>query len=196
MGKDMQANKFTFFWKVDKANGFLSNWYPSNFTINDKKYSNAEQYMMEGKALVHAVGEYEEINKNIATKIMKEPKPAKMKNLGRKVQGFDEKSWNEKGYKIVLEGCYQKFNQNPELKSKLISTGDSTLVEASPVDKKWGIGLAESDSDAKCPSKWKGENLLGKVLMEVRGQLKNNSNDCSEDLEQNQNLKNKAKQDY
>lgn len=97
--------------------------------------------------------------------------PKKIKALGRKVKGFDDAIWNKVKYSIVLNGNYHKFIQNPALKDFLLNTNDKILVEASPLDDVWGIRMAESDENAHNPLKWRGQNLLGFALMEVRDVL-------------------------
>lgn len=97
--------------------------------------------------------------------------PNKMKQLGRQVSGFDKKIWDEWKHTIVLSGNYEKFMQNVELRDFLIATGDAILVEASPYDRIWGIGMSEDDPNARNPMKWKGQNLLGFALMEARDEI-------------------------
>lgn len=97
--------------------------------------------------------------------------PNEAKQLGRKVAGFDKKLWERQRSEIVTTGNFAKFSQNPALKEFLLNTGDRVLVEASPVDRIWGIGLAADHIDAENPYKWKGLNLLGFALMEVRNRL-------------------------
>lgn len=95
-----------------------------------------------------------------------------MKALGRQVRGFDERLWDEVGYSIVLSGNYYKFTQNPAMMRFLLATGDKILVEASPLDKIWGIGLGRQSENTSRPSAWRGQNLLGFALMEVRDELR------------------------
>ena len=97
--------------------------------------------------------------------------PRQHKALGRKVKPFDVAVWKRECVAIVRAGNHAKFTQNPELLDKLLATKGTTLVEASPYDKIWGIGLAASDPRAKDPAQWKGQNLLGKILTELRDQL-------------------------
>lgn len=91
-----------------------------------------------------------------------------IKDLGRKVRGFDQEKWDTQMFRLSLKGIKSKFLQNPELAYKLVSTGDATLVEAAPYDKIWGIGMSADDPDINDPVKWKGKNILGILLMEVR----------------------------
>jgi ribA/ribD-fused uncharacterized protein len=155
------------FWGISNPNGYFSQWYPSEFIVDKVKYLNAEQYMMAEKAKLFGD---EEIRKVIlATK-----DPRKCKDLGRKIKNFDEKKWIENREKIVFEGSLAKFSQNEELKRKLLDTEDAILVEASPTDSIWGIGMMVTDPNFNDQSKWKGLNLLGKALMRVRDKLKSN----------------------
>ena len=98
--------------------------------------------------------------------------PRQIKALGRKVRGFDQKVWDKFKYAIVLNGNWCKFSQNRDLREFLLSTGDSVLVEASPYDNIWGIRLAASSQEAQDPTQWRGQNLLGFALMEVRDELR------------------------
>lgn len=97
----------------------------------------------------------------------------KIKQLGRQVKNFDEGYWAKRREKIVLFGAREKFNQNPELKEKLMLTGDNLMVEASPYDKVWGIGLSAVDAKKISPSQWPGQNLLGKVLDQLKKEFNN-----------------------
>lgn len=158
-------SEYIFFWKEDKPNGYLSNWYPAKFNVGID-FVNSKQFLMFQKALLFK-------DKDAVDKIMDTSDPAKIKKYGREVKNFDEKVWNGYKKRFMLHGLYNKFSQNPELKEKLLATGDKILVEASPYDKVWGIGLGPTDNDRFDESKWKGENLLGQCLMEVRDFLRN-----------------------
>jgi len=151
---------FEFFWS-----GPFSNWYRSSFEHNGVKYNCGEQYMMHQKALLFSDTE-------IADEIMLEKDPRKQKAWGREVRGFDESTWIASCQDIMVEGLLSKFRQNPYCQEKLLSTGDKIIVEASPYDKIWGIGLSETDPRATDPAQWLGQNLLGVVLMKVRDILK------------------------
>ena len=124
-----------------------------------------EQYMMAAKAELFGDSEIQE-------QILKCSDPKQIKALGRKVRGFDQKVWDKFKYAIVLNGNWCKFSQNRDLREFLLSTGDSVLVEASPYDNIWGIRLAASSPEAQDPMKWRGQNLLGFALMEVRDELR------------------------
>jgi len=155
--------EFIFFWKpTEQPYGYLGNWYNSSFDINGKTYANVEQYFMEQKAII--------FNDIIAAEqIMENIFPSEMKKIGQRVKNYDEAVWNSVRYDIMKKAIYEKFAQDPNLLSKLASTGDKILVEASPFDKIWGIGYTKDKAIQK-KDKW-GQNLLGKALMEVRSQL-------------------------
>jgi ribA/ribD-fused uncharacterized protein len=104
-------------------------------------------------------------------RIFRSKQPEEMKILGREVRGFDSALWNKAKYSIVLNGNYYKFAQDKEMRDYLLSTTGRILVEASPFDKIWGIGYSSDNPDAKDPTRWRGRNLLGFALMEVRDDL-------------------------
>lgn len=142
--------------------GYCSQWYPSKFVFKGVTYTSAEQWMMAMKALC--------MNDDVSyKKIMNSSDPQYIKQLGRKVENYDDKKWSEQRYDVVVFGNYLKFNQNNKLREWLISTKDQLIVEASPTDKIWGIGL--SVKDARAGKEWQGDNLLGKAIMEVREKL-------------------------
>ena len=146
----------------------FSNFHPAQFVDNDgRSYFCSEQYMMYHKAMLF--GDYE-----IAEKIMKEQsEPRKCKKLGRQVRNnFDVDIWSENAQRIVAEGVYFKFAQNPSLKRKLLATKDLELIEAAAGDRIWGIGYSADKALTVPRSVW-GSNWLGEVLMIVRRQLKN-----------------------
>jgi hypothetical protein len=159
---DYNPDNYIFFW-----GGFLSNFYPASFTVDNIAYNCSEQYFMKKKQET-----FDSSNDYLATNILKETNPKYIKNYGRKVKNFDEKKWSEVRYDIMKKGVYEKFSQNKQLKDLLLNTNDKTLVEASPFDKIWGIGLNEDNAKVTHPCKWTGLNLLGKILMEVRSELK------------------------
>lgn len=162
-------SNYIYFWGHETSKSYvgkecLSQWYPARFTADGWEYFNTEQYMMAEKARLF---NDEESWKNIYF----ETDPKIIKKLGRTVKNFDSDLWDSKKYDIVVEGNYRKFSQNNRLKNYLLGTNNSILVEASPYDKIWGVGLSEHNHNIKDPSKWKGLNLLGKALMEVRSKL-------------------------
>jgi ribA/ribD-fused uncharacterized protein len=144
----------------------FSQWYKSPFVDNNgQRYTSAEQYMMSEKA---------KLFNDVSAKetILKTHNPKICKSLGRKVKGFDEKKWKDNREQIVFNASIFKYGQNQELKDILLSTKDKHIVEASPYDKIWGIGMRESHKDATNPLRWKGLNLLGNALMRTREVLK------------------------
>jgi len=159
-----EAGHFVFFWGTSKGHnldtGCFSQWQSVKFSDGIREYQNAEQYMMAQKAILFNDDES-------LDKILKENNPKSVKQLGRKIKNFNEAIWNENKFRIVLQGNYFKFS-NPEFRKVLQNTGDKVIVEASPSDKIWGIGMAKTDSRAVSPNQWNGENLLGFALMEVR----------------------------
>jgi ribA/ribD-fused uncharacterized protein len=162
--------EFVLFWKTAKgsiSSGCFSQWQYSPFVIDNREYLYAEQFMMAEKARLFDDGETLE-------KILGANNPRAMKSLGRLVKNFNADRWEEAKYRIVLYGNYYKFMQNEELKNYLISTNEKVLVEASPYDKIWGIGLDANDKRAYNPNEWRGENLLGFAIMEIRNMIRNN----------------------
>jgi ribA/ribD-fused uncharacterized protein len=155
-------NKFTFFWP-----GPFSQWAHAEFIVDNIKYNCAEQFMMHQKAL-----HFNDLA--IADDIMHTSLPDAQKRLGRQVKGFVESEWNAVAKDLVYVGNYHKFTQNIKLMTQLMATEDTLLVEASPFDKIWGIGL-DASAAAKTPQdKWPGKNLLGLVLTELRDNLNRN----------------------
>ena len=162
--------KFLFFWgHQPNKNGTIgascfSQWWESFFEIDGKRYLTAEHWMMAKKAELFD-------NHDIAAQILTCESPAKVKALGRKVTDFIPGVWDAHKYEIVKQGTFHKFNQNENLKKFLLNTNDRVIVEASPVDPVWGIGLAKDHKYAEQPENWRGDNLLGFALMEVRDKL-------------------------
>ena len=150
--------KFTFFWETRSP---FSQWHPSDFTLEGIQFNCAEQYMMYKKAQLFE-------DKQIAEQILLTKKPRDQKALGRRVRNFDSDTWNNHCKQIVYEANHAKFTQNEALKEALLATTGTELVEASPYDKIWGIGLTAEDPDAQDRSKWQGTNWLGEILTQVR----------------------------
>ena len=155
--------KYIFFY-----GGFLSNWYAAEFTYKGHEFANSEQAFMWEKAILFSDNE-------IANKILKTSDPRKVKALGRKVKNFDSITWDDHKYNLMVDVNYEKYKQNPDMLEKLLKTGDSEIVEASPFDKIWGIGLDEEQAIKTDPQNWPGQNLLGLVLMELRLKFETNS---------------------
>ncbi|GAA2526091.1 NADAR family protein [Streptomyces levis] len=143
----------------------LSQWWPSPFTVDGVEYATAEHWMMAGKARL-----FEDAAAERA--VLAAGHPAEAKKAGRLVRGFDEEVWARERFRIVVEGSVHKFAAHPELQGFLLGTGDRVLVEASPVDRVWGIGLAADDEAAMDPERWRGPNLLGFALMAARERLR------------------------
>lgn len=161
--------KYIFFWghqcqnnQIDKA--CFSQWFPASFTIDDVTYPTAEHYMMAEKARL-----FNDIE--TLSKILNAKTPAQAKALGREVKGYDDQLWIQNRFDIVVTANLAKFEQNTDLKTFLMNTSNRVLVEASPVDKIWGIGMAHDHPYVNQPEHWQGLNLLGFALMKVRDYL-------------------------
>ncbi len=161
---------YRYFWgHKPRADGQLSDsvfsqWWKCRFEVDGQAYASAEQFMMAGKARLFG-------DDAALTKILATPDPDACKALGRKVRGFEEAKWKAAAFDLVTRGNVAKFGQDARLRAYLVRTGDDVLVEASPVDAVWGIGLARDDERARDPRTWQGENLLGFALMRARGEL-------------------------
>ncbi|MFJ4872436.1 NADAR family protein [Streptomyces sp. NPDC088757] len=143
----------------------LSQWWPSPFTVDGVAYATAEHWMMAAKARLFGDADAERAALAART-------PAEAKNAGRLVRDFDEAVWRRERFGIVVEGGVHKFSSDGALRAYLLGTGGRVLVEASPVDRIWGIGLAATDPGAHDPARWRGLNLLGFALMEARDRLR------------------------
>ncbi len=143
----------------------LSQWYPSPFQADGQHYSCMEQYMMAMKAELFGDNE-------IKALILAASEPGKIKALGRKVRGFDESVWERFRFSIVCTGNYQKFSENEALRWFLLGTKEAVLIEASPYDRLWGVGMGAQNPDIAYPGRWRGKNLLGFALMAVRSALR------------------------
>lgn len=144
--------------------GPFSQWYPSHFAIDDVVYCTAEQYMMAMKADYFG-------DSPIFEKIMSTVDPSEQKAFGRQVANFDAEAWNAVSRGYVYKANMAKFS-DPKLKKILLDTGDRELIEASPYDKIWGIGIGQFDPARFDRSKWRGTNWLGETLMKVRNDLR------------------------
>ena len=167
--EDLKKGKkydYTFFWSHKSKSGIIGNhifsqWYHSPFIENEITYETAEHYMMASKARVF--NDWKALDKILNTK-----KPNVAKKIGRGIKNFNIKEWNKHKIDIVLQGSLLKFNQHNNLKNFLLLTNESILVEASPFDPYWGIGMRAKHRNSKNPIRWKGQNLLGFCLMEAR----------------------------
>jgi ribA/ribD-fused uncharacterized protein len=152
-------NNLTLFW-----DGEFSNFHPCTITINKLAFNCSEQLFMYFKAM-----HFNDIE--VAALILEAKDPMTAKRLGRKVKNYDDSEWSKVRYSYMFTACYEKFAQNIDLKQKLLETSGTEMVEASPFDKIWGIGIGEDDPDAWNKNTWNGLNLLGLVLDEVRSQF-------------------------
>lgn len=143
----------------------FSQWWASVFRDQGEDFCCMEQYMMLGKALLFG-------DTATAEKIRAASDPREIKALGRQVKPFDAQAWDAVKFPLVARGNLAKFSQDAALADFLLSTGDSVLIEASPYDRIWGVGLRESDERIRDARLWQGENLLGFALMEVRDALR------------------------
>ncbi|MEU7752315.1 NADAR family protein [Micromonospora sp. NPDC049101] len=163
--------KFLFFWGHQPQRdggigaGCLSQWWPAPFTIDGLLFATAEHYMMWRKATLFG-------DRATAAQTLTVTHPHAAKTLGRQVTGFDQRAWEQHRYDIVVTGNAAKFGQHPALRSYLLGTGERVLVEASPLDRVWGIGLAADHPHATDPARWRGLNLLGFALMRARAALR------------------------
>jgi ribA/ribD-fused uncharacterized protein len=166
-----EFKKYIFFWgnqpskdgSVTKS--CFSQWWECPFTVEGIIYKTAEHWMMSKKAALFG-------DKEAEKRIIDCLSPAEAKKIGREVKGYNDVLWLEKRFEIVVKGNFHKFSQNEEMKSFLLKTGDRILVEASPVDAIWGIGMAADNPEINNPENWEGLNLLGFALMEVREMIK------------------------
>jgi ribA/ribD-fused uncharacterized protein len=168
--RDGAALDLRFFWGHQARAGEItaacfSQWWPCRFVVDGVAYPSAEHFMMASKARLFG-------DEESAAKILAAPDPAKAKALGRAVRGFDQARWVAERFGLVTRGNVAKFGQNDELRRFLVATGEAILVEASPTDTVWGIGLAADSPDARLPSRWRGSNLLGFALMAARAELR------------------------
>ncbi|WP_324670763.1 NADAR family protein [Hymenobacter sp. GOD-10R] len=165
-----KRQKYLFFWGHQPSKSgeltasCFSQWWNAPFVVDNVRYNTAEHWMMAQKALLfHDTAVFE--------KVLVAKTPGEAKTLGRQVRNFDEPLWLEKRFEIVVTGCLHKFGQHQDLRDFLLNTKNRVLVEASPVDRIWGIGLAADDEKAENPKRWNGLNLLGFALMEARDVL-------------------------
>lgn len=163
--------KYLFFWgHQPKKDGSISEscfsqwWETAPFEIEGITYQTAEHWMMAEKARIFK-------DEEMLKAILESSTPAEAKKLGRQIRNFDGAIWDKKKFASIRQGNIYKFSQHSPLKDFLLKTGDRVLVEASPLDTIWGIGMGKNNPDVENPTLWKGENLLGFALMEVRDEL-------------------------
>ena len=149
---------------VDKS--CFSQWYPAAFRVGEHVYATAEHYMMAQKALLFG-------DEDVFERVLQAAHPKEVKALGWQVRHYQQDVWEAQRFSVVKTANTAKFSKYTDLQAFLLATGERVLVEASPVDKIWGIGLAADHAHAAQPQKWQGLNLLGFALMQVRIQLQN-----------------------
>jgi hypothetical protein len=159
------AQEIIGFYGQKREYGCFSNWYPSRFTVHQIEFTSGEQYMMYQKAVLFGDDE-------IAERIMSTSDVRLIKQLGREVRGYNETIWSGLRQLLVFQGLLAKFGQNDDLKKILLSTGDAILAECSPYDRIWGIGRDLDDKRSLDVNQWRGQNLLGFTLMQVRSVLR------------------------
>jgi len=163
-------NKYVLFYR-----GPFSNFYKAPFKAvcdydnhgEELLFQTNEQWMMYNKARLFK-------DEKCANVILKLESPVACKLWGRKVKGFDQNEWDKACEDIVTKGLICKFQQNPDLKTLLLSTGTKTLAEANPNSYIWGIGISIANARTVDPNLWKGQNKLGKCLMRARDFLLSN----------------------
>ncbi|MBR5057272.1 MAG: NADAR family protein [Clostridiales bacterium] len=159
-------NEIIGFHREYEDNGCFCNWYPAEFDYAGRHYLHSEQFMMYQKVMMFG-------QTALGDEIMRTADPEQCKILGREFfDGFDAALWKRTRFVVVKRGIRAKFSQNPSMMETLLATGNAILAECSPRDKDWGILLSTSDPEVQDITKWRGENLLGQVLMEVREELR------------------------
>jgi ribA/ribD-fused uncharacterized protein len=162
--------KYLYFWGHQPqrdggvGKGCLSQWWHAPFEADGVEYATAEHWMMARKARLF--GDAQAESRAIAA-----THPRQAKAAGRSVRGFDQQVWERECYGIMVEGNLRKFGQHSELREYLLGTSSRVLVEASPLDRVWGVGLGVEDERLRDPAQWRGLNLLGFALMEARTRL-------------------------
>ena len=156
------------FHNPEEEYGFLSNWFLSDFRLDNINFTSMEQFMMYRKALCFH-------DQAIAKQILSIDDVARIKELGRLVGGYDDRIWSGIRQIIVYEGLLAKFSQNTDLRKNLLDTGDALLAECAVRDRIWGIGLSMTDPKRLEPAQWKGQNLLGYALMMARERIRKTS---------------------
>ncbi len=165
-----EKQKFLFFWGHQPSkdgsvtSSCFSQWWKADFTVDGIKYRTAEHWMMARKAELFQ-------DQEMLEAILEVNSPMEAKKLGRKVQHFDPVIWDKHKYEFVKDGNRHKFEQHEDLKAFLLTTKKRIIVEASPRDRIWGIGMGKNNEHAEIPTKWRGQNLLGFALMEVRDDM-------------------------
>lgn len=155
------GERFVYFWREESP---FSQWHRAPFAHRGERFVTAEQWMMAAKARVFGDDE-------VRARVLATEDPAEQKALGRKVRGFDSAVWDARSFGVVYLGNALKFGDGSALREALLATAGYTLVEASPFDRIWGIGLAAEDDLALRRATWRGQNRLGAVLTALREDL-------------------------
>lgn len=158
----LETPTMVLFWQPP---GVFGQWTHSEFLEDGARYVCAEQYMMAEKARLFG-------DEATRARILATASPREHKALGRQVRGFVQDAWERERLAIVVRGNRAKFDQNPDMRRALLATGDKLLVEASPLDTIWGVGLRADDPRIHDPAQWRGLNLLGEALMIVRREIR------------------------
>lgn len=164
-GREVPA---VFFHRLEEPNGYLSNWYRSPFMLDGISFTSAEQYIMYRKCIIFG-------DTASANLILKTDDPAKQQDIGRKTEKYIDNVWKGMRQAVAISGLLAKFTQNEDLKKQLLDTGDAVLVECAHHDKDWACGIGLDNDDRFCADKWRGQNILGFALMEVRSIIRNGS---------------------
>ena len=129
---------------VDKS--CFSQWYPAAFEVGEHRYATAEHYMMAQKAMLFG-------DEAVFERVLQAAHPKEVKALGRQVHHYQQDAWEAQRFAIVKAANLAKFSQHADLQAFLLATGKQVLVEASPADTIWGIGLAADHAHATQPPK-------------------------------------------
>lgn len=168
MSHSIDYSNMLFFFSPYGKKGYLSNFYPSKFTVECVEYNCTEQFFMKMKQEF-----FDPNNKKLAALILSETDPKQIKKYGRMVGNYNDIMWSKTRYNVMCDALKHKFTQNKNLKQLLLDTKNLFIAEASPYDKIWGIGLSEDTARSTYCDEWPGSNLLGQALMDTREYLKN-----------------------
>ena len=155
-----------YFHKLEEPYGFLSNWYPSDIAVDGKRFSSTEQYIMYKKCMILG-------DEAAAKQVMATDDPEQQQAIGRSARNYHNTVWDGICQVVAMRGLLAKFSQHDDLRRKLLETGDAYLVECARSDHRWACGIGLYDDDRRDIDRWKGKNILGFALMEVRQALIN-----------------------
>ena len=152
------TDEYVFFYK-----DWLSNYQKTNFNVEWKgttyTFSSTEKGFMYIKAITFG-------DSVTASKIMKTDDPNQCRKLGRQVKGYKDNIWENVRYDIFYKLNWAKYTQDKELQKKLLDPqfDGKTFVEASPIDKIWGIGYSEDNPNIELAKDYWGKNYLGRII--------------------------------